>query len=545
MNVIARYPLVAMVVATLVPAAAQGAIVVSATSMVITSSLSPAMTTEAIALSGIVSSDSVPNGTMTFDLNGIPIPGCIGQPAVPFTATSSATTCNTTLTSVGLQAIGVSYSGDVYHAPASATLYEKIVPPNPGNATIQANPYGSFTVFGATAAGSTITNFSGNAVIQLGPVTSSSSFDIDFSTLNLAEGTQLSFRSGAPGQRVTVYNYSPDPSLVGGAIRGLTGPGTDPPVLEIDSPGGMLVRPTGSILNFTGLKLDFLDTNSFYTGARLQNDGVVDGGVKLEMFASEVHGSGDFNANDLKIHTFGSANNPVHGTNYLQNFLNLRPGTGVPPSIPEIYLTLNAYGPSPQVFNLRLNGSAGIWMPSAWPASLAFPPNNAVIPPAGVRPAGVPNPGYGGGSMLIQATGPISLYDGGPSGTHDFVFPGAIALISGTSIDYKNTKVIQGWANQGASFQGLFAEAPIIQDTSGKIQLYGNAQNWMNFSTFPITPVSAFTLQSNGNGSTSYAPSDGIATHLNTYTYITNIAVSGGCWPCAVSTQAVDMSGPH
>ena len=45
--------------------------------------------------------------------------------------------------------------------------------------------------------------------------------------------------------------------------------------------------------------------------------------------ASEIHGSGNFRGNDLKFHTYGHANNPVHGNNYLQNYLNLWPGTGV------------------------------------------------------------------------------------------------------------------------------------------------------------------------------------------------------------------------
>jgi len=546
MKIIDRYPLVAACTLSLIafPSASLAAIVVSATAIVVSSSLSPAMDSESIVLTATVTSDSVPNGTMTFVVNSVPIPGCSGQPVVPYTATSSVTTCTTTLTSIGTQTIDASYSGDVYHAPASGSLQQKIVPSVPGNATVLTNLYGGFTATGAQAGASTLTNFSGNAVIQLGPGTSATPFEIDFNSLNLAAGGQLGFRSGAPGQSVIIHNADMNPSLIGGALRGLAGPGGDPPVMEIRSPSGMRVRAGGSVYNYTGLTLDFL-AGSYFIAEPFYNDGIVDGGVKLEVFGGGTHGSGDFNGNDLKFHTFESANNPVHGTNYLQNYLNLKPGTGVPPGVPDIRLTLNAYGTSPQVFNLKLNGSASLWMPSAFPVSLGFPPNNAVIAPAGVRLPGVPEPTYGGGSMLLQATGPLSLFDGGASGSKDFVFPGAIALISSTSIDFKGVRVNQGWTNNGQAFQGIFAEAPIIQDTTGKIQLYGNAKNWMNFSTFPITPVAAFTLQTNNDGSGSFAPSDGIATHLNTYTYITNIAVSGGCWPCAVNTQAVDMSGPH
>jgi hypothetical protein len=124
------------------------------------------------------------------------------------------------------------------------------------------------------------------------------------------------------------------------------------------------------------------------------------------------------------------------------------------------------------------------------------------------------------------------------------VFPGAIVLISNQWIDLMGTTVNQGWTGNGQAFQGIFFEAPIIQDSSGRMNLYGNAKNWINMSTMPITPVSAFTLQVNNDGSQSFAPSDGVSTHLNKYTYISGIAVAGGDWRAAVNTTPVNMGAP-
>ena len=129
--------------------------------------------------------------------------------------------------------------------------------------------------------------------------------------------------------------------------------------------------------------------------------------------------------NAIGVHTFGNANNPVNGAYYLQNGLQLYPTSGN-----TIALTLNGYGPGKQVFNLFANGNATAWMPSAWPAGVNLPPNNAVVMPGGARPPGVPEPAYGGGSMILQASGSLTLVNGG---TNDFVFPGAIVLKAGAT----------------------------------------------------------------------------------------------------------------
>jgi len=38
-----------------------------------------------------------------------------------------------------------------------------------------------------------------------------------------------------------------------------------------------------------------------------------------------------------------------------------------------------------------------------------------------------------------------------------------------------------------------------------------------------------------------YAPSDAIATHVNTYSVIAAAAARGECWTCLVDTTPVDM----
>jgi len=168
-------------------------------------------------------------------------------------------------------------------------------------------------------------------------------------------------------------------------------------------------------------------------------------------------------------------------------------------------------------------------------------PNNTPLAPGAVRPPGTPEPAYGGGSMIVQATGALSLMNGG---TNDFVFPGAIVLKAGTSLNLNGVIVNQGWTVTGQQFQGIFLESPNIFSSAGNIQVYSNFPNWVNFSTLPNTPVRAFSLALQGNGSASFIVADTLIPHMNTYSVITNIAATGGCWQCAINTQVINVYGP-
>lgn len=272
------------------------------------------------------------------------------------------------------------------------------------------------------------------------------------------------------------------------------------------------------------------------SGRDLNNAGDVDGGPSLALLGANVHGGGAFRGDAVRLHTFGSANHPVNGNEYLRNGLRLFPSTAA-----TVDITLNGYGTAKQVFNVLANGDATVWMPSAWPAGIAYPANGAVVMPGDARAAGVPDPAHGGGSMIVQATGSMRLVDGG---TNDFVFPGAIVLKSGGTLDLNGVAIYQGWTTSGQAFQGLFFEAPAIVSPRGLIRVYGNDLNWANFSTLPAQFVRAFTLKRNADGSASFAPSDGTAPHLNTYSVLQAAAVAGACWVCLVNTQPVDMHGP-
>ena len=200
-----------------------------------------------------------------------------------------------------------------------------------------------------------------------------------------------------------------------------------------------------------------------------------------------------------------------------------------------------AYGPAPQFLNLKINGNGAVWMPSAWPAGVTAPPNNVPLAPGAVRPPGTPEPAYGGGSMIVQATGSMALVNGG---TNDFVFPGAIALKAGGDLDLNAVVVNQGWTITGKQFQGIFLESPNIVSPAGLIHVYSNFPNWVNFSTMPNQFVRAFSLVANPDGSASFAAADTTIPHLNTYSVTIDLAASGGCWTCAINSTPINVYGP-
>ena len=404
----------------------------------------------------------------------------------------------------------------------------------PGTATIITNPYGALSVQGATLVGSTISNWGPATVIQLGstPGAPGSLAQIDFSGFNLPAGTTMTVRSGASGQSVLLNNTSGAVSVIDGSVVAQSGNGAPVPPLHLRNAAGMSLGATGSVVASAGLTVDTLGA-SWLVGQTLVNQGSLDGGPRLDLFAGRINGGGVFKGNTITIATFGNANNPVNGAFFLSNSLQLVPSTGG-----TTRLVLNGYGPAPQVLNLRINGNATVAMPSAWAPGITAPVNNAVVPLGGSRGAGVPNPAYGAGSMIVQATGALEL-DGGT--TNDFVFPGGIVFKAGSTLDAKGVLINNGWTTTGQSFQGVFLEAPSITSTGGNIRIATNNLNWLNFSSTPSAPVRSWQLVRAGDNSASFATADNVAPHINTYSVLINAAALGQCWVCLVNTAPVNL----
>lgn len=510
-------------------------IVIAVAAVALMSSGNPTFAGSAITFTATVTGAN-PTGTVQFKDSATVLAGCSAV-ALAGTGNTRTAACTVASLSLGTHPISANYSGDADHGTASASLTQWIVQAIPGTATVVANPYGPFSVSGATVNGNTILNFSAAATIQLGSTAGApgSAAQIDFLSLNLGVGNSLTLRSGAPGQTVVLVNTGTMGTAIAGSLLAEGGNGAPPPYIYVKNRNGVTIPVGGSVAAQAGLGVDTLGA-TWTTGGPLFNAGVLDGGPNLELKVAKANGDGQFRGNAITIRTFGNANNPVNGAFFLQNGLQLYPGSGN-----EIMLTLNGYGPAPQVFNLFANGNATVWMPSAWPPGYTVPANNAVVPPGGSRAPGVPQPAYGGGSMILQASGQMTLFDGG---TNDFVFPGAIVLKSLGPLNVNGVVVDQGWTTSGQSFQGVFFEAPSIASPPGLIQVYGNNLNWINFSTFPQTPVRAFSLVPNPDGSASFIATDTTTPHLNTYSVIQNAAAMGQCWTCLVNTQPVNMYGP-
>jgi filamentous hemagglutinin family protein len=403
-----------------------------------------------------------------------------------------------------------------------------------GDGTIAANPYGALSVQGAAIAGNAISSWQSSATIQLGNTagTPGSYAEIDFQGLNVGPGSTLTIQSGAPGQAVILYSTALTASYISGTLQTQGGNGAAPPLLYLHNPNGVTIVPSGIVNAPGGLTLDALGA-SLGTGSSIVNGGVVDGGFALALLGGTINGGGAFKGDAIAIRTFGSANNPVNGPNFLANGLQLYPSTGS-----SIALTLNAYGTAPQYFNVMLNGSGTLAMPSAWPSGSTWPANNAVVPPGGTRASGVPDPAYGGGSMIVQASGDLSLFKGP---TNDLTFPGGIVLKAAGTLDVNGVTLNNAWTTSGKAFQGLYFEAPNIISTGGNISVLTNNKNWVNFNVKPTAPVRTWQFVRASNGSASQVAADLIAPHLNTYSILINAAASGGCWTCLVNPTAVDM----
>lgn len=500
-----------------------------------------AVTEAGVTLNSIVTSNG--HGTIAgFELGTTTAYGkTVSATQNPFAASAAGAAASATVnglacgTTYHFRAVASHATGKATGADAS--FHTTACPATPlGTATIVSSPYGAISPRkGATISGNTIT-FTGLEVelhLGYGYASANTSAQLDFGGLSLPAGGTLRILSGAAEQAVTLRDISGNPTVVRGTIELV--PLLDPgPRLTIRNAKGVTVQDGGRIASAGGLVIDTLG-NTPTAGSPLQNDGVVDGGASLAIAASRVNGSGSFTGDAILLQTFGNANNPAHGGQFLRNGLALRPS----PASSTVALTLNGYGASPQVFNLRVDGSARLAMPSTWAPGVTRPANNAVVAPGATRPPGQPNPAYGGGSMIIQATGSLAL---ARTGSGDFAFPGAVVLVAGQSIDLGGVPINQGWNTDGKAFQGVYLEAPSLYSIEGPIAIYGNELNWVNFSSRPTAPVVASKLARNGDGSASFVRSDDTTPHLNTFSRLIDAAARGECWTCLVNTSPVDMT---
>ncbi|MFO1324516.1 MAG: Ig-like domain repeat protein [Burkholderiales bacterium] len=406
----------------------------------------------------------------------------------------------------------------------------------PGQATVVQNPYGTMSVQGGTLNGNIISNLQKSAVIQLGAnAGGAGSFaQIDFQGLQIGAGNTLTIRSGAAGQTVVLTNTNGATVVVAGLLQAQGG-GAAAPNLVVKCGCGITIDAGGVVSAPGGLTLDALDPGHA-SGNNIVNQGTVNGGASLMLFASTLNGWGSFLGDATTISVLGNANNPIQGAHYLANGLHLFPSTGN-----SVAATLSAYGPAKQVINLIVHGNATFAMPSAWPNGSPLPPNNRPVMPSEVRAAGVPDPAYGAGSMIVQATGNLTL-NGGVS--QDLVFPGGVVLKAAGTLDVHGTAIDNGWTTSGASFQGVFLEAASIVDTLGAngISVRTNDLNWVNFSVRPTVPVKTWTLQRQGDGTAKFVAADATAPHLNFFGVVSETGAAGNCWTCLFNPQAIDFS---
>jgi filamentous hemagglutinin family protein len=404
----------------------------------------------------------------------------------------------------------------------------------PGNGTVVTNPYGPLSVQGGTLTGSTVSNLQSSATIQLGStVGSAGSFaEIDFQGLGIAAGNALTVRSGAPGQTILLYNVSASATTIAGALQAQGGNGAPPPAVILRDPNGINVGAGGSVVAAAGLQINTLG-NTTSVGQDLVNAGVIDGGPSLQVRSARITGGGAYKGNAIVVSSFGNVNNPANGLHFLGNSVQLYPSSGN-----LVALTLNDYGSIPQVINVMVNGNAAVNMPSILPAALALPPNNAPLPLGAVRSAGAGDPTYGGGSMILQATGSLTLQ---PGASNDFAFPGSIVLKAGTTLDAMGVSVDNGWTTSGQAFQGIYFEAPVIANSVGNLQAQTNDLNWINFSTVPTAHVRTWRLVRQPDGSAQFQPADIIAPHLNTYSVLIEANANGQCYVCLVNTAPINV----
>jgi hypothetical protein len=302
----------------------------------------------------------------------------------------------------------------------------------------------------------------------------------------------------------------------------------------VRNPAGIGVTASGGIDAPEGLALD-LRSSATASGA-LVNQGSIGGGHKLHIAAGQIGGGGTFRGDDVSFAIEGNANNPVNPVDFLQNGLHVAPANGN-----GVTLRLVAFGPQAQFLNVQLLGDAVLSMAYSWPSDLPtllpLPRNHFPAIPYAQPP--IANATYGGGSLIVQAAGSLTI-DGGYV-NNNFVFAGGIALIAGGALDINAVQFDNGWSTNGTPFQGVFFEAPLIKSSYGNINVVTSNNQWVNFSTLPVgTAAYIQQLRPDAGGYPGYEQVENAA-HVNAFSQITAIAAAGGCWICAVNTTPVTL----
>jgi len=495
---------------------------------VLASNANPAMTGTSVTLQATVTG-AAPTGTVAFFDNGSIIPGCGATPIAGsgnvkngFCAISGLATGNHTLTAA--------YAGDGGNQPStSPPVQQTMVAATAATCYITNNPYGTLSVTGGTVNGTTVTLMPPNTTVQFGSTTNSNAyFLLECPDFSWPANATLTVRSGAAGQMLVIKNSGLQAMAIAGSITAQGGGGAAAPQLYLWSPPGMAIGATASVTGVSGLTLDTLRNSS--SGSPLTNAGMVDGGTFLGLVGASIKGAGAFKGNEVDVQTFGTVNNPVAGAQYLGNSLQVYPSSGT-----DVALLLNTFGTSPQFINVKVNGNGLVWMPSAWPSTFTLPPNSAPLPAGGTRPAGITEPSYGGGSIILQTTGTMTLYRGG---ANDFAFPGGIALKAGGRLDINGVTINQGWTTTGRSFQGIYLEAPAITSAT-PVQVWSNDLNWTNFSVQPTGHFQVSRLKAQFDGSAFFVPADSEAPHLNIYSTLIDAAANLQCWTCLVNFNPI------
>lgn len=396
----------------------------------------------------------------------------------------------------------------------------------PTGGRIVRNPYGVPKVTGAGLAGDQLVGLTSHVVIELGsiPGSAGSSFEIDFDTFTVGAGNSLEVRAGAPGQTVVLRNKGSAPASIAGIVNGALLHDV-PTVLHLASPAGITIPPGGFLGSWTGLIVDSLGAN-WSSGGPIRNDGTIWGPTALTLMGASVTGNGSHIAGAFNLYTFGNANNPTHGSFFLENGLRVYP----PPGGFRVPVTIAAYGSAPQFINLAVNGDATLLMPSSWPAGVNLPRNHRPVAPGESIPNFTP-PAYGGGGIIVQVSDELTLLGGA---SNDLVIPGALVLKAGRLLDVGGVTLNNGWTSTGQTFQGVFLESPIIVNNGGAIRVYTNDLNWINFSSFPRAAVETWQLVK-PSSQAYFKPANGIAPHLNSYSTSIEMAARGECWTCVVN----------
>jgi hypothetical protein len=213
--------------------------------------------------------------------------------------------------------------------------------------------------------------------------------------------------------------------------------------------------------------------------------------------------------NRLDIDATGSVNAPVAGnTNWLLNQLQVE---AIDPNLP-IDFTFTARGAGQQFWNVGFTGD--VWVSSGD----TYTPFEAVGLTTGTTNAGGLI-GNGGSQMILNASGNMDVYGGSnPGGTPGsfFQFPGGLVLKAG-SVLTTHDPIYNAWTTEAQSYQGVFFEAPVINNF-GYIATNGNS--WANWNVQPTTPVPLIYQITQPLPTTLAFHLAGDAAHKNTYSLL-------------------------